>query len=375
MAVETFADVVYDHPAVGRRVVDLTTPAPVVDVDQLDANIATMATYFRQRPATLRPHAKTHRAPAVARRQVVAGAIGVTCAKVGMAEAMVDGGIADVYIANQVVASAAIERLCELARRARVRVAVDNAINVAQLSAAAQAFGVNLDVVVEIDAGMGRCGAQPGEPTLALVGEVVRAAGLSFVGLHAYEGHVVQEPNDELRKAATEKMLETTMETRHLIERQGIEVSIVTCGGTGTYDISGNYPGVTEHQSGSYVYMDPGYRALAPAFGLAFSVLCTVVSRPAADRVITDGGLQVLANDYGTPAVKAHHELKYDSLSEEHGSFAVRDGDTTDLAIGDIVEVYPGHCCSAANLHDQVFAGRHGIVEAVWLVTARGKSQ
>jgi D-serine deaminase-like pyridoxal phosphate-dependent protein len=170
-------------------------------------------------------------------------------------------------------------------------------------------------------------------------------------------------------------MLALTMDTRHLVERDGIDVAVVTCGGTGTYDISGVYPGVTEHQSGSYVYMDPGYTVLTPAFGLAFSVLSTVLSRPTADRVITDGGLQVLANDWGAPAVKGHPELRYDSLSEEHGSFVLPDGFTTNLAIGDVIEVHPGHCCSAANLHDHVFAVSDGIVQAIWRVTARGKSQ
>jgi D-serine deaminase-like pyridoxal phosphate-dependent protein len=254
-------------------------------------------------------------------------------------------------------------------------VAVDSSTNVAQLSAVAQARDVTLDVVVEIDAGMGRCGTRPGEPALALVRAVTRAPGLRFVGLHAYEGHVVQEPDTTRRKAETEKMLAVTMETCHLIERHGVDVSVVTCGGTGTYDISGVYPGVTEHQSGSYVYMDPGYRAMVPTFGLAFSVLCTVLSRPTTKRVNTDGGLQVLASDSGTPAVKDHPELVYQYLSEEHGTFDVADGLVTDLAIGDVVEVYPGHCCAAANLHDRVFAVRNGIVEAVWIVTARGKSQ
>jgi D-serine deaminase-like pyridoxal phosphate-dependent protein len=334
-----------------------------------------MAAFFAGRPARLRPHVKTHRAPEIARRQVAAGATGVTCAKVGMAEAMVEGGIDDVYVANQIVAPSAIERLCRLAQRAKVRVAVDDATNVKNLSAAAQTRGVTLDVAVEIDAGMGRCGTRPGEPTLALVREVLLAPALRFVGLHAYEGHVVQEPDRAVREAETEKMLALTMDTRHLIERQGIDVPVVTCGGTGTYDISGVYPDVTEHQSGSYVYMDPGYTKLTPAFGLAFSLLCNVVSRPTADRVITDGGLQVLANDWGAPSVKGYPELRYDSLSEEHGSFLVPDGLTTELAIGDVVKVYPGHCCSAANLHDHVFAVRDGIVQAVWLVTARGRSQ
>jgi D-serine deaminase-like pyridoxal phosphate-dependent protein len=163
------------------------------------------------------------------------------------------------------------------------------------------------------------------------------------------------------------------METRDAVLAAGLPVSTITCGGTGTYNISGAYPGVTEHQAGSYVYMDPGYQAKLPEFDLAFSVLCTVLSRPAPGLVVTDGGLQVLAND-GRPAVKGHPDLAYLYLSEEHGTFRDLDGNT-DLHVGDSVEVFPGHCCAAANLHDEVYAVRDGTVEAVWRVTARGKSQ
>lgn len=374
-ATATVADVLYGHPAVGTRAVDLPTPAPLVDLETLHANIDTMAAFFRDRPARLRPHVKTHRAPAVARMQIAAGATGVTCAKVAMAEAMVDGGIEDVYVANQVVARQAIDRVCALARRAAVTVAVDDAGNVAELSAAARRHGVALRVVVEVEAGMGRCGTPPGPPSLALARAVAKAPGLRFVGLHAYEGHCVQHEDFAVRKAETEKMLALTMETRDLLLRDGLPVEVVTCGGTGTYNISGIYPGVTEHQSGSYAYMDPGYCEKVPGFGLAFSLLCTVVSRPSSRKVITDGGLQVLANDSGTATAKGHPELRYEYLSEEHGSFSVRDGHDTSLAIGDVLEVHPGHCCSGANLHDHVFAVRNGVVEAVWLVTARGKSQ
>jgi D-serine deaminase-like pyridoxal phosphate-dependent protein len=169
-------------------------------------------------------------------------------------------------------------------------------------------------------------------------------------------------------------MLAITMETRDLIEAAGLPVPTITCGGTGTYNISGVYPGVTEHQAGSYVYMDPGYQAKLPEFDLAFSILCTVISRPTPDMVVTDGGLQVLANDSGAPAVKDHPDLTYVYLSEEHGSFSSPNGSTT-LHVGDVVEVYPGHCCSAANLHDLVYGVRQGAVETIWRVTARGKSQ
>jgi len=370
-----FADELLDHAAVGRPFSELPTPAPLVDLAVLEANIAAMAAFFRGRPAHIRPHAKTHRAPAVARRQIAAGAPGVTCAKVSMAEAMVDGGITDVYVANQAISPWAIEHLCRLARRAKVAVAVDQADNVAQLSAAAVAHGVTVDVLVELDAGLGRCGVGPGEPALALAQAVARAPGLGFRGLHAYEGHVVQSADEARRRAETERMLEVTMETRDLLVRRGLPVHEVTCGGTGTYDISGVYPGVTEHQSGSYVYMDPGYHEKVPRFGLAFSLLCTVVSRPAPDRVVTDGGLQVLASSPAAAMAKGHPEFGPSRLSEEHGKFQTLDGSSSDLRVGDQIEVHPGHCCAAANLHDRVFAVRGGRVEAVWRATARGCSQ
>ena len=371
----SYSDVLMDHPAIGRPVSELITPAALVDLDWLEANIARMAAFFADKPAQLRPHVKTHRAPAIARMQIAAGGLGVTCAKVSMAEAMADGGIADLFIANQVVSPPAIRRLAQLATRTRVAVAADDAGNVANLSAAAMTFGSRFDVLIEVDAGMGRCGTQPGEPTLALAKEILRLPGLRFKGLHVYEGHVVQNDSREVRQTETVRMLERTMETRDLLQRKGLEVEVVTCGGTGTYDISGVYPGVTEHQSGSYVYMDSGYDVKTPGFHLALSILCTVLSRPVPHKVVTDGGVQVMANDYGKPLVKSRPEILFRALSEEHGNFLVREGDVTDLKVGDQVEVHPGHCCSCANLHDQVYAVRGGNVEAVFKATARGKSQ
>ncbi|HEV2109173.1 MAG TPA: DSD1 family PLP-dependent enzyme [Thermomicrobiales bacterium] len=368
-------DMLPDHPALGRPITELATPVLLVDLEVLERNIATMAGFFSERPARLRPHVKTHRAPAIARMQVAAGAYGITAPKVSVAEAMVDGGIDDVYIANQVVSRLAIGRLAALAQRATVSVAVDDTRNVADLSAAADAYRATLDVLIEVDAGMGRCGVRPGVPALALAEAVACASGLRFAGIHVYEGHVVQDPDSEVRKTETEKMLDLALESRDLIQRAGLPVETLTCGGTGTYDISGVYPGVTEHQSGSYVYMDPGYVQKVPAFGLALSVLCTVVSRPVPERVITDGGIQVLSDDGGAPEMKGHPELASLPLSEEHSTFLVRAGEQTVLDVGDRVEIHPSHCCGAANLHDHVYAVRDGAVEAIWAVTARGRSQ
>jgi D-serine deaminase-like pyridoxal phosphate-dependent protein len=372
MTDDHFSDLLTDHPLLGRTLDQLPTPLALVDLDQLEANIATMAEFFAPLPATLRPHAKTHRAPAVARRQIAAGATGVTCAKVGMAEAMVDGGIDDVYIANQVVPREAIARLVQLASRSTVTLAVDELGNIADLSEAAAAAGVTLNVVVEIDGGMGRCGVQPGSPALTLAQTVVRAPGLRFAGLHSYEGHLVDNPDFDVRKSATEAMLDLVLETKALIERNGIDVQTITCGGTGTYNISGVYPGVTEHQAGSYVYMDPDYSALVPAFKPALSVLTTVMSRPTPDKVVTDAGMQSLADHYGTPAVQDHSELALVYLSEEHGVWT---SESSGLEPGDQVRVFPGHCCATGNMHDAVYAVRNGVVEEVWAVTARGRSQ
>lgn len=369
----TYSDLIVDDPLLGQPITMLPTPAPLVDLDLLEKNIATMAAFFRDHPATLRPHAKTHRAPAVARLQVAAGAQGITCAKVGMAEAMADGGIDDLYIANQVVTPGAIKRLCTLAQRATVSLIADDPGNVADLGAAAQAHGVNLSVLLEVDAGMGRCGTLPGQPSVDLARIIAATPGLVFGGIHVYEGHVVQHPDPEYRRLETEAMLDRALETGDMIRQAGIAVERFTCGGTGTYAMSGVYPGVTEHQAGSYVYMDPGYQEKLPEFSLAFSLLSTVLSRPTPERVIFDAGLQSLHRD-GTPVLHDQPALTFSYLSEEHVVFQAPAGQRSPLAIGDTVAIYPGHCCAAANLHDRVYAVRNGIVEAIWLVTARGRS-
>jgi D-serine deaminase-like pyridoxal phosphate-dependent protein len=362
--------------AVGGPIEALDTPALLLDLDLLEGNIATMAEYFVGRPAHLRPHAKTPRCPEVALLQIAAGAHGITCAKVSMAEAMVDGGVDDVYIANEIVTPHKLRRLARLARRAKVSVAVDQVKNVHDLDAAAGREGVEIDVLVEIDAGMGRAGAAPGNDTVELAAVISRAKNLHFAGLHVYEGHVVQHPDATFRRLETERMLERALDTADRVRRAGMDVTTVTCGGTGTYRISGCYPGVTEHQAGSYAFMDPNYKRLVPEFDLALSVLATVISRPRPERVVTDAGMQVLAGDRGVPEVKNFPELDQDGiLSEEHTTFTVKAGEQTDLTVGDQIQLYPAHCDSATNLHDRVFAVRGNRVEAVWTVAARGASQ
>ncbi len=184
----------------------IDTPALLLDLDALERNIASMAEFFRGVTAELRPHTKTHKTPYIARMQVEAGAIGVTCAKVGEAEAMVDGGITDILIANQIVSPIKLARLASLARQVRITVAIDDSDNLAELSAVAQKYGATIGVLVEVNTGMDRCGVEPGDPALALARKALVARGIEFRGLMGYEGHCVMIPDKAQRIAAAKQV-------------------------------------------------------------------------------------------------------------------------------------------------------------------------
>jgi D-serine deaminase-like pyridoxal phosphate-dependent protein len=266
---------------IGFPVAEIDTPALLLDLDIMEQNIARMAEAFRGIKAKLRPHVKTHKTPIIAHRQLAAGAIGVTCAKLGEAEVMVEGGIRDILIANQIVGSRKITRLVNLARHADLIVAVDDPQNVAELSQAAQAAGVSLRVLIEVNIGMHRCGVEPGEPALALAQEVDRSAGLIFSGLMGYEGHLVFVSDLAERKERVYRDLQILLDTVSFLESKGLAVEIVSSGGTGTAMLTGALPGITEIQAGSYVFMDGRYRTIEGVeFDCALTLLTTVVSRP-----------------------------------------------------------------------------------------------
>ncbi|MFZ5916752.1 MAG: DSD1 family PLP-dependent enzyme [Chloroflexota bacterium] len=356
----------------GRRLEELDTPVLCVGLPAMEANLARMAAFFAGRPASLRPHIKTHKCPALAHRQMAAGAIGVTCAKLGEAEVMAQAGIDDILIANQIVGRPKVTRLVELAARTRVMVAVDDAANVAELDAAAQARGVCLRLLVEVDIGMGRCGVQPGEPALALARRVGQSPGLRFEGLMGYEGHTVMIPDFAERKQRAEAAMRLLLETRDVIQADGLAVHIVSGGATGTYDITGDYPGVTEVQAGSYITMDTQYREVVGIdFAYAMFAVAQVVSTPRPGVAIVDAGLKTLTRDFGLPLVAEPAGWRLVRLSEEHG-FLERDGGPA-LRIGDRVRIWPNHGCTTANLHDALLAVREDRVEAVWPIAGRGK--
>ncbi|MHB1133930.1 MAG: DSD1 family PLP-dependent enzyme [Chloroflexota bacterium] len=354
---------------------EIDTPALVIDVPAMERNIKRMADFFADKPAKLRPHAKTHKSPIIAHKQLAAGnAVGITCAKLGEAEVMVEGGIRNILIANQIVGKHKIARLAALAHHADLMVAVDDTANATDLCNAMQAAGSSIGVLVEVNIGMNRCGVEPGAPALALARFVSGCRGLRFMGLQGYEGHLVMLPDPAERRERALAAMNTLVETRRLIERSGLEVKIVSGVGTGTYNFSGGVAGIDEVQAGSYVFMDTKYRSVGVDFECALTVLATVISRPSPTVAITDAGAKAMTSEFGLPEVKGIPGASLKKLSEEHGTI-VFDAPNRELQPGDKIELIVSHGCTTINLYDRYFAVRDGQLEAVWPVAGRGKSQ
>lgn len=365
------------EPFIGMHKTELDTPALLIDLDKFEANIQTMAAYFTTVNAMLRPHVKTHKTPIIAHKQIAAGAIGVTCAKLGEAEAVIHAGIRDVLIANQIVSTQKIARLINLAKHSEIMVAVDSAQNVQAISEAASAKGANVRMLVEVNIGMDRCGVEPGKPTLALADLIRQSPNVSFEGLMGYEGHTVTRTDRAERNAAARAAMQLLVDAKYYLEKHDVAVSIMSGGGTGTFDITGSIPEITEVQAGSYVFMDSTYRnveGVGERFECSLSVLATVVSRPALNRVIVDTGLKVLAKEFGIPQPIGIEGVEMTGLSEEHGKMQVSD-ENVSLHPGDKLEIQPSHCCTTVNLHDRYYGIRNDIVESVWEIAARGKAQ
>src|SRR6266540_4322349 len=321
-------------PPLGTRIEDLDTPALVVDAAVLERNIARMAAWSRQTGCAVRPHAKAHKTPLIARKQLEADAIGICCAKLGEAEAMVAGGVPSVLITSELVGAAKLSRLIALARHADVLVVVDDAANASELSRAATAAGLRLDVLVEVNVGQERCGVAPGAPAAALAATVAALPGLRFAGLQGYEGNLQHVRTIEERRARCLASITQLLESRRAVEARGLTVDICTTAGTGTHEIAGEQEGVTEVQPGSYIWMDADYlqvQGLRYEGGL--TVLTTVISRQRSGAAIVDAGQKAISQDgQGGPQVKGAG-LSYAPMGDEHGKLT---GDALP-SLGDVV--------------------------------------
>jgi D-serine deaminase-like pyridoxal phosphate-dependent protein len=357
---------------IGKTLAEADTPSLLLDADALSANIRCMAAFFAGRHCRLRPHFKSHKCTRIARLQVDAGAVGITCAKLGEAEVLADAGIEDILIANQIVGRTKMLRLMDLARRARPMVAVDSPDNVKMLSEAASSAGIRLRVLVEVDIGMHRCGVAPGEPALELARLVASSPGLRFEGLQGYEGHAVDLRDETERNEKTRAALKLLVDTRRHIERAGLPVNIVSGGGTGTYTLTGDYEGIDEVQAGSYAAMDWWYQDIRPEFQQAQTILATVISRPTPSMAIIDVGRKGVGGEWGPPRVKDMRGAEVVKFgSEEHIGIALPNGQA--VRVGDQIEIIPSHGCTTCNLYREYIVHRNGNVTDVWLIEGSGK--
>jgi 3-hydroxy-D-aspartate aldolase len=365
---------------IGAPIDDVDTPALLVDLDAFEHNLQRMAAKVEGTSLRLRPHAKAHKTPAIAIRQMALGAKGICCQKTGEAEVMVAAGITNVLVTNQIVGARKLARLAALARQAWVGVCVDNHFNVEQLNEAALTVQATIHVLVEIDVGSNRCGVAPGEPALALARQVAAAPGLHFAGLQAYQGSAQHKRTPEERAELIAKAVEDVQKTVDLLKRNGLNCEIVSGAGTGTFEneiASGVY---NELQVGSYIYMDADYCRNTIAGGRPYRefepglfVLCSVVSTNTAQRVVVDAGLKSQAFDSGMPDVM-WPGATYTRPSDEHGIITLSP-DSPQLALGDKLRLFPGHCDPTVNLYDWMVGIRRDRVECLWPVSARGAAR
>ena len=358
----------------GTHVSELDTPALVVDLAELDQNIDRLHSFFQGVDARVRPHVSIHGCPAIARRQLAAGGTvgGIAVNTVGEAETFAHHGFEDIFITGAVVLPLKIVRVCSLARLSMMMVAVDNPDAVRDLSDAAQSAGVTLRAVVDIHTALERGGVEPGPDAVGLARRVASAPGLHFAGLMTYEGPISTEVSED-RDARSRRCIQSVLDTREMIESQGMEVEVVSAGGTHNYDIAGATPGVTEVPAGAYAIMDLRYREFRPEFRPAARIMCTVTSHPEPGKAMTDAGEKAVGASHGPPEVHGVPGATATSLDAEHGRLELEGQAQESVDLGDKVWFVPGDAATCFNLHDYVSAVRDERLEAVWPISARGR--
>ncbi len=365
---------------IGAPIADIDTPALVVELDALDRNIAKMAEFSRQTGVRVRPHAKTHKSPAIALRQVAQGAVGQCVQKVGEAEALARGGITDILVSNEVVGTRKLRRLAALAQDATIALCFDSAEQVDEASRVAHDFGVTFGALVEIDVGSERCGVLPGKAAAALARRISDSPNLKFRGLQAYHGRAQHLPTHQQRAQAIASAVDAVRETLDALKAENLACEIVAGAGTGTFAFEGESGVYNELQVGSYVFMDTDYAKIGgkdggpyTAFEHSLFVLASVISTPTADRAIVDAGLKSYSGEKGPPWVHGLEDIQVTNMSDEHGKL-VLGPKAKRLKLGDKVWLIPGHCDPTVNLHDWYVGVRRGRVEALWPISARGAS-
>ncbi len=368
---------------VGTPVNDIDTPALVVDLVAMELNIEVMHSYFRQASAKLRPHVAGHQCPQIAHSQLDAGGTvgGVSVSTVGEAEVFSEAGISNILVISQVVTPAKIRRLCSVAQRSRVAVAVDNPKNVDDWAENAQAAGVTVEAFVELDAGRGSSGVAAGQPALDLARQISKLAGLHFGGLMAIppvpgpeqEGENRVYPDHVALQQQAGRILQPLLDTKKSIENDGLRVPNVSVGGTWLYDIAGEMPGITEVQAGTYPFMDYEYCQLRGEFSQAAKVLTQVISHPVEARAVLDAGHKATGPDLGIPVLEGFAGAKATRFSAEHGSLELEGEAVGQFNPGDKAWLLPYNLGLCLNQYDYIRAVRDGKLEGFWLMSGRGR--
>ncbi len=366
------------NPRPGDPLEQLDTPAMLVDLDLMEANIGRLFERLRPSGVKVRPHLKTVKSPELARRLIAAGAVGGCVAKISEAEVMSAAGIADLLITTEIVGPPKVARLVELVRRnLAIKIVIDHpqtaeAINLALEQAA---ISEPLQYLIDVNVGQNRTGVQPGPAAVELAYQIAEYKHLKLIGVQGYEGHLQHITDRAKREASCQQAMALLTDTARQLREAGFAIETVTTGGTGTAEFCATYPGVTEVQPGSFIFMDTDYRnALGPSFSNALTILATVVSCPAQRQAVTDAGLKSLSTDSGFAEPKGYPGVRYRPGGDEHGILEWDEG-AIGPQLGARIELIPSHIDTTVNLHDYYYAWRRGKIVEIWAVATRGKVQ
>ena len=354
----------------------LETPSLCLDLDRFEANLTTMARAIAERGKAWRPHSKCHKSPEIARQQIAAGAIGVTCAKVSEAEIFAAVGIRDLLIAHLPVGPARVDRIVSLCKLADPIVTCDHFAQAEPMSIACQRAGVQCRVLVDINIGMNRTGITPGRDALELAQAIDRLPGLSLAGIMGYEGHVMPVADPVAKQRMIRDALTILNESRDQFQRAGLCCDIVSAGGTGSLNDAAAAPGITELQSGGGIFGDPFYTRMpgVSPYQPALTVLCTVVSRPTLERAVLDAGRKAITAEMHPPLVKDFPDAQVIMHSAEHIVLELGAA-SRNLRIGDHVELIVGYADFTTLLHDEFLCFRGDKLTAIWPIAGRGRLQ
>jgi D-serine deaminase-like pyridoxal phosphate-dependent protein len=348
------------------KVEQIKTPALLVDLDAMEANLRDMAAFFASRHAKLRPHFKNHKVPLLAHKQIRAGAIGMTCATIREAEILVEHGIGSILIANEIAGDEKPERLAELSRHAQVMVGVDNRSAICDLSRAQRNRNAQVEILVDVNIGLNRCGVEPGEPAVDLARYAVEQ-GLAVRGLMGYDGHLQGMRAGPEKDETVLRGSKALVETAARFEGAGIPAPIVSTGGTGTYGISGDFPGITEIQAGSYLLMDSIYLERGATFQRSLTVLATVISTRGSAHAVLDSGVKAISGERGLPvALKDVPGARLTALHAEHALIEIDPKLSPGLKPGQKVQVWVHYSDATVNLNSCMYGVRNGQLEEIF---------